>query len=915
VENGRLLEIRSLSKVTRIGGVLIAGFLIVAGCGDGRPNAPPGTGATGGAASGRGGAMGGTESGAAGDQAGADNGGSSANGGRGGRGGDGGASGGRASGGDGGGSGEAAGGGDGGMGGEAGNSGQAGGDGDAGTSGSGSGGTAGSGGGAAGSAGGVAAAAGSGGVAGAVDPGPDCVSGEKEICEITPGNHGGCFESIRICGDGVWGPCRPIPGEQTPGGEACNGEDEDCDGEIDEDLGETSCGIGACRNTVPACTNGVLGVCQPLAPQTDTDGCNGADDDCDGAVDENCPDCVHVAPDGNDESALASNGATPFRNVQPAIDFAALNGAARVCVAAGAACGASATFVGPTASDLTMQNGVSVLAGYESSGWMRCSNSTTTLAPTTARGVYFPPSVVNPTSLDGFVVARATATTTAGVTVEGGHAVTLSNLRILNSVTASNSYGVNLTNGAHVTIVGSRIQGGTATVESIGVRSVGSRVQIEDNCTSTDATTGRCGGQCTIRGAQGATSIGVALDDAPGSSIERSHVCAENGSHTIAGVRIRGDGSGVTLRGNAINGLLPRDDSSYQTSFAYGVELTECGGAAPWIVDNAIRVAPSFVREVTRGVATSGACHPVIEASEISAGTEPYGTLQQSAVIHCGSAAGVSSRCVIAGNRIAGIGGGNSTATSWSLTGIDCSAGGCAKISRNNVVARKHSGEEWCQRYCNADATALRIESGGPFVDRNEISLGCISSGVAVSLDAAWSRFQNNRVGGKSCPALVYERYQGERVLDVRATVEGLDIHSNTLSGGRFSPATGCAPAKSVVTWGGGAKRGMFRNNWALYNDTCSGRLFVEADTASDPAVLENNAFVPGATLYLDEAATAINTAAGLNGMTDIVCSGNILGDGDAIMQKDLGTPAGAPLWDFHGNARDETPSIGAVEP
>jgi hypothetical protein len=161
----------------------------------------------------------------------------------------------------------------------------------------------------------------------------------------------------------------------------------------------------------------------------------------------------------------------------------------------------------------------------------------------------------------------------------------------------------------------------------------------------------------------------------------------------------------------------------------------------------------------------------------------------------------------------------------------------------------------------------------------------------------------------------VYVRYNSERVLDVRAT-EDLDVHSNTFWRGRSSGgSSGCAYVKEVVAWAGGTRSGTFRNNWLGYNDTCGTRLFVEADTASDPAVLENNSFIPGVPLYVDEGVTAINTAAGLNGMTDIVCSGNILGDGDAIMQKDLGTPAGAPLWDFYGNVRDETPSIGAIEP
>jgi hypothetical protein len=71
----------------------------------------------------------------------------------------------------------------------------------------------------------------------------------------------------------------------TPGTETCNGIDDDCDGATDENLGSTTCGVGACRRTVNNCVGGVPQTCTPGTPGTET--CNGLDDDCDGATDEN----------------------------------------------------------------------------------------------------------------------------------------------------------------------------------------------------------------------------------------------------------------------------------------------------------------------------------------------------------------------------------------------------------------------------------------------------------------------------------------------------------------------------------------------------------------------------------------------------------------------------------------------------
>jgi hypothetical protein len=72
----------------------------------------------------------------------------------------------------------------------------------------------------------------------------------------------------------------------TPSPEVCNGKDDDCDGAADEQLGTVSCGTGGCAVTVSGCDGGTPVECVPLAPGVET--CDGKDDDCDGTVDDGC---------------------------------------------------------------------------------------------------------------------------------------------------------------------------------------------------------------------------------------------------------------------------------------------------------------------------------------------------------------------------------------------------------------------------------------------------------------------------------------------------------------------------------------------------------------------------------------------------------------------------------------------------
>jgi hypothetical protein len=108
---------------------------------------------------------------------------------------------------------------------------------------------------------------------------------------------GACRSGMRACVNGTLSPCA---GFVTPREEVCGtGTDEDCDGAIDEDCacldGETQdCyagpagteGVGTCAPGTQTCSRGEFGACTgSVVPATEHCGNEGADDDCDGVLD------------------------------------------------------------------------------------------------------------------------------------------------------------------------------------------------------------------------------------------------------------------------------------------------------------------------------------------------------------------------------------------------------------------------------------------------------------------------------------------------------------------------------------------------------------------------------------------------------------------------------------------------------
>jgi hypothetical protein len=724
---------------------------------------------------------------------------------------------------------------------------------------------------------------------------------------------GACRDGVEVCTAGVLGGCS---GEVVPGGEACNAADDDCDGATDEMLGTFSCGTGACAATAMACTSGALGMCVAGTGATNDAVCDGIDDDCDGLVDEDCT-CLRVTTTGND---VTGDGlATPFQTIQRAIAYAVATPPAPriVCVASGPACGATATY----AADVAMADGISVYGRYESTGWTRCPTSTTVIAPVSATGVTFGTAITSHAVLGGFRIDRATSATTSAVTVDGAVGVTLVDITISNTPVVSSSYGVNLIHGAEATITRSTILGGTGSAESIGVRSVGSTPTITNNCLSLDAT-GHCDQFCgTNPGIRARITPGtgdawaVLLDGSPGALVETTAMCA-NDADRGASLRIVGDATGTVVRASLFNAWGGALDS-------HGIWLEDCGGAAPWIVDNEL-VAATGDTITTRvdGIRAVGDCHPVIDSNVRITGGAEGGTLGANGV-YCGAnASGVASRCAVLGNLVIE---GSAAGFPPTAVGVRCDDGGCLRIEDNVITGRG-----------GVDSWGLYLGVSGTFVSGNWISGGCsTTSATGIYAEGSYARIENNFVHG-------YDRARcvggagaavGTSVAMHVVAFPGaneIDAHSNTLEA---SGGTGACSAVGLwleaMTGASPGPHGVYRND-VLHAAGCAGGmnfLVREASVTADPRIFEHADLDPtgGPVLYVDEATTTLTSAA----MVDAATGGSGTISVDPLFvgfPADLhlmagsmciaaGTPTGAPPRDYDGDARDATaPDIGADE-
>jgi hypothetical protein len=669
---------------------------------------------------------------------------------------------------------------------------------------------------------------------------------------------------VGICRDGVSYGDGVCAGEVTPAPEACNQEDDDCDGEVDEDFGSSSCGVGACRTSVQACVGGVVQECSYTSPAPG-DACNGIDDDCDGGVDEDCAACVRVSLTGDDAAGAASNGVTPFRNVQAAIDFAAAapNAPKHVCIAAGASCaeGTTATYAGPGGAPLTMRNGVSVSGKYESTGWTRCANDaavTTVLAPATAEGVLFPASIESRTVLFAVSVTRASVEGAAGVTVDGARNVVVASVAVSGAVSGEYSYGVSLKNGAEAHLFRSTVDGGTGSVESIGVAVTGARVLIEESTVS-----GK-------NGSETGASVGVLFDSAAGSRLAASTVVASNASRelNVTGVLITGDARGVVVDHSRVTAIHPKGRFS---PTAVGVALYDCAAGTPWLTSNDIRTAGALDDDLLAFGIRAVACYPSIDQNT-RIGVYRSGNYSDDAVavtVAC-EGEGTDEGCTVAGNRTL-------EGESWrggSINNVVCLNGGCSRVSRNTILGRRWSsggppinvdlGADCQSPACGRHVSGI---SGGRFIDHNFVEAGCSATFDGIS---GGNRVLGNVVRGHHMDFCFRARPEdlptppsaGETGVSGGAYYDLNDVHVaqtwDLLAGRAYTAAllSGYVYRQNVFTVG-----------WYLMPVVVEGRT---------PRRFEQNHLDGVDELYFDiETGRRLTTAAEVNALDDMISFGN----------------------------------------
>ncbi|HEX6273979.1 MAG TPA: hypothetical protein VFZ53_13115, partial [Polyangiaceae bacterium] len=337
--------------------------------------------------------------------------------------------------------------------------------------------------------------------------------------------------------------------------------------------------------------------------------------------------CFKVAPFGDDALAEESDGATPFLNVQAAIDFADEHRelGTRICVAGGHAC-QEVLYSGPSDADLRMRNGISVIGNHDPTSYTQCPGSVpvTILRPETAPGVVFESDVQDDTALEGFIIRPGfNGARTVGVTARGANGVRLGSLRIEDGPNTE-WCGIDLVDtAAAIRDVSVYVQN---TNKSVAVQAIGSSVYLE--------------GTLDLRSLS-SFFTGIWLENSPGSRIA-ADVTVSNAvpSSVTQAVRLTGDAEGTRI-----------SESSFAiASFAEettGILIEDCAGASPFL--NATIVVEASELGGTADGVRSRSCHPRIENSSIAVRGDRLRSLRG---VACESGSSGGSRCILVNDQI-----------------------------------------------------------------------------------------------------------------------------------------------------------------------------------------------------------------------------------------------------------------------
>ena len=117
-----------------------------------------------------------------------------------------------------------------------------------------------------------------------------CGSGDAAVCVNSSSNPNYCGNCNNACPSGQFCISGKCSDSCIKGVETCDGADNDCDGDVDEGLNTgLSCnvGIGACKRFGVNICNDQGGVdCSATAGSPGVETCNGVDDDCNGLIDD-----------------------------------------------------------------------------------------------------------------------------------------------------------------------------------------------------------------------------------------------------------------------------------------------------------------------------------------------------------------------------------------------------------------------------------------------------------------------------------------------------------------------------------------------------------------------------------------------------------------------------------------------------
>ncbi len=608
---------------------------------------------------------------------------------------------------------------------------------------------------------------------------------------------------------------------------------------------------------------GCFGELGPVA-----EACNGIDDDCNGIVDDKCG-CAYVSPAGSDSNPGTAN--LPVRRIMVGIEVAADAGVDRVCVAAGPSCPATARFGEHSDAEerLVMRDGISVYGRHESTTWTRDAGCLTWYTGMSdAGGVLFGATVTRPTTLDGFRVFGPTHDPyQVAVSIVGSTGAVLSNDEISGWMTPQISIGIEISEGGTPTITRSMVRAGVARDAGIAIWSRDSSPIIIDNCSEVDDG-GRCTGTGPGQGIVGSFSFNPAreltailLERSPRSVIERNAIRGSSGivaAKANYGVLIRGDATDIAIRRNSIVGV------SGSQAEGVGVDLEDCAGASPLVVDNFLVSGGETFHARGVGVRSATNCRPIVTHNVDIRGC--YAVLPPATCI-----------------------------------GVEATAGHIALI--DNAAITGATGNAYL-------SVGVHLVGASGVIARNGISGGCTGvSSIGVVSDRSNVRFENNAI--RACGS--------REVVGLRLRASDADVHSNTIVADSHLGSDCYGAAIELDAADGGEDAGpsnTIRNNVLRAWGTCFPHYSVlERDARVTPRAFEHNLLNAWWVLYRDDGITDVTDAGALT-------SGNIAGDpgfvdaGDFHLTptsicRNAGTDAGAPLVDFDGHPR---PAEGAFD-